>query len=397
MQVKVRKGDTLWYYSQLFRVPFQLVLDSNLNKSVTKLMIGETVYIPGFITKKYIVQSGESFWVLSQRYNVSIDAIYLLNQSINPYQLTVGQTINLPLKVTWPIVQGKKEYDYKEMMTDLRRLKTVYPFLRTQTIGKSVMGKPIPEVTIGVGTKKVHANGSFHGNEWITSAILMTFLNDYLLAVTNIKPIRKMMLMPLYLTSFLSLVPMVDPDGVDLVLNGPPNEEPYRSLVLKLNEGNSDFSNWKANIRGVDLNNQFPAKWEIEQRRKPQEPAPRDYPGQAPLTEPEALAMSELTKKRNFDRVLAFHSQGEEIYWGYESLEPKESETIVKEFSRVSGYKPVRLLDSFAGYKDWFIQEWKRPGYTIEVGMGVNPLPLSQFEEIYEENLGILLASLYME
>jgi g-D-glutamyl-meso-diaminopimelate peptidase len=392
----VRRSDTLWYYSQLFKVPFQLVLDSNIDKNVTQLIIGETVYIPGFITKKYTVQPGESFWIISRKYNLPIDSIYLLNQSINPYQLSVGQTLSLPLKVTWPIVQGKKKYDYTEMMTDLRRLKTVYPFLRFSEMGKSVMGKIIPEVTIGKGAKKVHANGSFHGNEWITSAVLMTFLNDYLLAVTNMQPIRGLMIMPLYLTSFLSLVPMVDPDGVDLVLNGPPNEEPYRSLVLKLNEGSTDFSNWKANIRGVDLNNQFPAKWEIEQRRKPQEPAPRDYPGAAPLTEPEAIAMSELTKKRNFARVLAFHSQGEEIYWGYESLEPKEAEIIVQEFARVSGYKPVRLLDSYAGYKDWFIQEWKRPGYTIEVGMGINPLPLSQFEEIYEENLGVLLASLYM-
>ena len=32
-----------------------------------------------------------------------------------------------------------------------------------------------------------------------------------------------------------------------------------------------------------------------------------------------------------------------------------------------------------------------RPGYTIECGRGVNPLPITQFNEIYRDNLGILL------
>ena len=86
--------------------------------------------------------------------------------------------------------------------------------------------------------------------------------------------------------------------------------------------------------------------------------------------------MAELTKKRDFSRVLAFHTQGKEIYWGFEHLEPPQSEVIVKEFSRVSGYKPVQTLASYAGYKDWFIQDWRRPGFTVELGEGMNPLAI---------------------
>ena len=43
-----------------------------------------------------------------------------------------------------------------------------------------------------------------------------------------------------------------------------------------------------------------------------------------------------------------------------------------------------------AGYKDWFIKQYNRPGYTIEAGIGTNPLPLSQFNRIYNDNIGIL-------
>src|SRR5690606_16708704 len=118
---------------------------------------------------------------------------------------------------------------------------------------------------------------------------------------------------------------MVNPDGVDLVLNGPPAE--VREEVIKINRGSTDFTGWKANIRGVDLNNQFPAKWEFEKQRSEQSgPAPRDYLGEAPLTEPEAIAMAELANKNQFDRMLAFHTQGAEFYWGYEGMEPPESE-----------------------------------------------------------------------
>lgn len=106
--------------------------------------------------------------------------------------------------------------------------------------------------------------------------------------------------------------------------------------------------------------------------------------------------MAELTRKRNFSRVLAFHTQGEVIYWGFDNLEPKESEPIVTEFGRVSGYQPIKTIESYAGYKDWFIQEWQRPGFTVELGFGVNPLPLSQFDEIYQKSLGIFLAGLYV-
>ena len=53
----------------------------------------------------------------------------------------------------------------------------------------------------------------------------------------------------------------------------------------------------------------------------------------------------------------------------------------------------VPYESSFAGYKDWFIQKFRRPGYTIEAGSGQNPLPIGQFDEIYRNNLPILVTA----
>lgn len=396
MDVFVRKGDSFWRFSQIFRIPLQLILHSNRNIDPAILSIGQRIKIPGFVSVSYRVQSGDSLWLIAQRRNLSLDSIILVNPGLDPNRLLVGQAIRVPLGITWRLVNGKQDYDHSTMMNDIRRLQSVYPFIETPSIGNSVLGRDLPEILIGTGNKRVHYNGSFHANEWITTPIVMTFLNDYLLSLTNQNAIRGRLTFPLYQQTTLSIVPMVNPDGVNLVIYGPSTaSEPWRSRVIGWNNGSPDFSGWKANIRGVDLNDQFPARWELERARNPKTPGPRDYGGESPLSEPEAITMANLTRRRDFARVLAFHTQGEVIYWGFENLEPPESEDLANEFSRVSGYEPVKTIESYAGYKDWFIQDWRRPGFTIELGRGTNPLPITQFDEIYEKTLGIFLAGLY--
>ncbi|MGA9224717.1 MAG: M14 family zinc carboxypeptidase [Mesobacillus sp.] len=396
MDIYVRRGDSFWYFSNVFNVSLQLIIDSNRDLDPNALMAGQRVKIPGYAAVDYRIRAGDTLWAIAQSRKLQVDALLLANRNINPNGLYIGQMIKIPLRITWRIVQGKKNYDYAALTNDLNRLQSVYPFMQLPSIGNSVLGKKIPEALIGKGSKRVHYNASFHANEWITTPIIMTFLNDYLLAVTNKTSIRGLSMANFYSQTTLSIVPMVNPDGVNLVMHGPPVEEPWNERVVEFNKGSRDFTGWKANIRGVDLNDQFPAKWELERARNPKQPGPRDYGGERPLTEPEAIGMAELTRRRDFSRVLAFHTQGEEIYWGFDNLEPPESEAMAKEFARVSGYKPVKTIESYAGYKDWFIQDWRRPGFTVELGSGINPLPLSQFDEIYEDVLGIFLAGLYL-
>lgn len=124
-------------------------------------------------------------------------------------------------------------------------------------------------------------------------------------------------------------------------------------------------------------------------------PAPRDFVGFAPLTESEAIAIYNFTLQYDFKLVIAFHSQGEVIYWQFQNYNPPNSLRIGQQLAKSSGYtlSKTPYNSSFAGYKDWFIQNYNRPGYTIEAGLGTNPLPISQFDEIYNDNLGILVLS----
>ena len=158
------------------------------------------------------------------------------------------------------------------------------------------------------------------------------------------------------------------------------------------------FCGWKfLKLTGVDLNLQFPAGWEQAKEIKYSQgftsPAPRDFVGYGPLTEPESLAVYNFTLRNNFRLVISYHTQGQEIYWNFQNINPPNGYQIGTQFANANGYTlaNVPFNSSFAGYKDWFIQNYNRPGYTIEAGLGNNPLSISQFNEIYNDNIGILV------
>ena len=118
--------------------------------------------------------------------------------------------------------------------------------------------------------------------------------------------------------------------------------------------------------------------------------------GTAPLTEPESRAVYEFTLDNSFALTLSYHTQGKVIYWKYNGFEPAGSREIGEEMAARSGYS-LELTppeSAYAGYKDWFIQEFNRPGYTVEVGLGTAPLPLRQFPEIYRDNEPLLTYAL---
>ena len=112
-----------------------------------------------------------------------------------------------------------------------------------------------------------------------------------------------------------------------------------------------------------------------------------------PLTEPESLAIYNFTLIHDFRLIISFHTQGKEIYWNFQNINPPQGYEIGEKFAESSGYvlADVPYNSSFAGYKDWFIQNFNKPGFTIEAGVGENPLPIEQFDMIYYDNLGILV------
>jgi len=247
---------------------------------------------------------------------------------------------------------------------------------------------------------RVGYNAAHHANEWITTPVLLRFLEQYAYGVAFGGSVGGADFRSLYERYTLDIVPMVNPDGVDLVtcaLAG--DSDAYRQAKeIAASFPSIPFpSGWKANIEGIDINLSYPAGWEIAKRLKYAQgfdrPAPRDYVGPWPLAAPEAAAMARRAKQADYRLILAYHTQGKVIYWKYDGYNPQGAYTLGRRMEAASGYtlETTPAYSGYAGYKDWFIQEWGRPGYTIEAGRGVNPLPLEQFDEIYRDNFGILL------
>lgn len=161
------------------------------------------------------------------------------------------------------IVQTNINYTYEIMRSDLYQLNYTYPFLQTQSIGYSVLGKTLPVVRLGRGQKHVFYSASFHANEWITSVLLMKFIEDY--AVSYVRDFRLLGYRVRDLFNFASIyiMPMVNPDGVDLLTDYySPTSAIYHSFQnIANNFPNIPFpSGWKANFNGVDLENLQPVR-----------------------------------------------------------------------------------------------------------------------------------------
>ena len=348
----------------------------------------------------YKIEQSDNIYKIIENYNISIERIISANPNINIYNIMPGMKIVIPVG---SIVNTKVEYTSNILEEDIRNLKLIYPFLETGEIGRSVLNKSIPYIKIGNGNKKVFYSAAFHANEWITSHVLMKFLEEYAQAFVENKNIFGYNARALYYATSLYIVPMVNPDGVDLVTGSIKNvENAYKNAVqIADNFPEIPFpSGWKANINGVDLNLQFPAGWKQAKKIKFLQgyttPAPKNYVGTAPISEPESRAIYDFTLKNNFKLVIAYHTQGKEIYWNFQNLAPEGAKIIGEKFAKASGYLLTEgpYNSSFAGYKDWFIQEYNKPGYTVEAGLGENPLPISQFNEIYNDNIGILVLGL---
>ena len=271
----------------------------------------------------------------------------------------------------------------------VKELSEKYKTLKITTCGKSLLGKEIFAFVIGEGKKNIVYVGGTHGIEWLTSLLLLKFTenlasayeNESLLSGFNIKDILE--------NKKLIIIPELNPDGIEIAIKGASACGKYKAENYEICKG--DFSFWSANARGVDINHNFNADWytlrEAEKEAGINSPSPSRFGGLFPESEPETAAITRLCRRIPVEMLITFHSQGEEIFYEYGKNTPEKALHIAKMFSALTDYTLVKneSLYSSGGLKDWFIEEFKRPAFTVEIGKGKNPLPLEEVAGIYEK------------
>ncbi|MEG0876751.1 MAG: M14 family metallocarboxypeptidase [Oscillospiraceae bacterium] len=273
------------------------------------------------------------------------------------------------------------------------------PRFRVLEYGSSLMGKPLLALCAGRGGRRVFFSAAHHANEWLTSLVLLRFLAELCEKSKVGGKICGFSAQKLLQSGTLCFAPLVNPDGLDLAVGVLDQGEHFEAAKkIAANYPEIPFpQGWKANIAGTDLNLQYPAGWERAREIKFAAgftaPAPRDFVGEAPLDATEAKGLFALTRRLSPDVIVALHSQGETIYWKFADFEPYGSRELGRRLARASGYalEETPSESGWAGYKDWFIQSFNRPGYTVELGLGENPLPLADFEDVYAKMCPLLV------
>lgn len=233
----------------------------------------------------------------------------------------------------------------------------------------------------------------------MTSLLLLKLIEDYVQQTKKNNKIKNYDLNKILDHVTFYFIPMLNPDGIEIAINGLTNLENKvnsQKFYQRANERNTDFKHWKANARGVDLNKQFPADWKkIESEDKAHF---AHYKGPTPESEPESKALADLTRQEDFATIIAFHSSGQVIYWYYNQTgqQYKRDQQLANKLSTQNNYQLVSPEESdipAAGYKDWFITKFNRPGFTIEIGEKDKdkPLPAHNLDDYFNKNRTVLL------
>lgn len=279
------------------------------------------------------------------------------------------------------------DYDYLKLQKIIDALCCRNPQINKFSIGKSCFGRDITALKINGGDECVLFTAAFHGSEHITSNVLLMFLEDFGLAFATNRSLCGINIKKALGNRSVVFVPRVNPDGCEIAINGALGCGKRTTEIYKMCKG--DFCHYNANWRGVDINHNFDAGWQqlraLEKKSGILGPAPTRYGGERPHSEPETRAIVNFCREHDVHHAVALHSQGEVIYWSYNGLENESAKQMAKIMATTSGYAldvPLGLAVG-GGFKDWFISEFSRPAFTIEVGKGENPLPITDAMKIY--------------
>lgn len=260
--------------------------------------------------------------------------------------------------------------NYQDIVRYINQLrKTTSNFV----IGKSVLGQPIYCFVIGDQGDNILLQAGMHAREYIGSLFLLR-------EIELLKTIR--------LHNTFIIVPLVNPDGVRISLDGIDWIKDQEIVALQ-KSFEQDPRLYKANARGVDLNVNFDAGWG-EGLYNRTSPFPHGYIGCYPNSEPENKALISLINSKNPVSVISYHAKGEVVYFGFKMSKnmAKKFQNSIKHVIIDNRYRIVKSKGSAGGLSDYCVMRGMF-AFTVEVGRDVlsHPLPIAEISKIMSDNV----------
>ncbi len=298
------------------------------------------------------------------------------------------------------VVPVVEKYSYDQMVQDLNTLQGRYgAHLQVHAIGTSLDGRTLYEAVLGNpdAPKHILIHGGIHAREYMTPLLVMKQL-EYGAEFYDTGTFRGEPYSGILNSVAVHFVPMVNPDGIalsqfglDAIRSEELRQQIQQAYQEDLAQGRTRESfdryltHWKTNGRGVDLNQNFPANWDLVTASPV--PSYGTYKGPSPLSEPESQALADLVNSRTWSATVSYHSMGNVIYWDYPGNQVQQaSGELATVVAGLTGYQTLPS-SGHGGFKDWTqIKENPVPGITVEVGSVSCPLPLSQYQDIWSSN-----------
>lgn len=372
-----------------------------MGKNKVKISWTESLYATQYML--YRKKQGETKYALLEttsllRYvdtNISYGKKYYYKVIPVNYQEQQEQT-GEGKKITYvnkPIVSiNHKKYSYGEMSRDIQQLnKKYHGIVSYEIVGESADGRNIYDVIIGnpEAKKTMLVVSTLHAREYMASLLCMNqiefYLSHYWQSIQGEKVNHVLDKISIH------YVVMANPDGVAISQFGFDAIRDKR-LREKLRRMSGSATRWKANARGVDLNRNFPFKFNVHGKA-----GGEGYSGRYATSESETQAIVQLVerlrKSTQLKGVINYHAMGSIIFGSCKSGSSIKSNTdrMYRLARQITGY------DSAAGYRssipgsggsfrEYVMYKKKVASITIEIGKVPCPGPIWEYLSIWEKN-----------
>lgn len=289
-------------------------------------------------------------------------------------------------------------YSHDFVVSDANKLAKMYPeIIKVGSIGQSVEGRDLVLIEFGKGDKKIFVCGTHHAREYISTTYLMYAIDRFAYMYKTGMNETGYDIKAILDNVTFCIVPMVNPDGVNLVQNGINAVlDPEKVAAMKITEGKENgYRAWKANINGVDPNWNYDKDW-FKYREKTSSPASTGYNGTEPNTEPETRAVAAYVDSQPFEAYLSMHTQGKLLYWAEDITNPTNLGALVQKdtgFSLIREDTAKKLNGVGGSFFDYVFRKYGKATMTVELCnyIGPKPYPDASFDKVWAPAKNVLL------